>query len=127
MKFLLSTLFCIVALNLSAQGDITDQVVAAFKKSDDEAIGAFFMTQVELTTPKREGFMDKARAQQALAEFFQENPVMSFTVKHQGMSKLDDQFRIAELTTAKGVYRVTFFMKKHDGALQIKQLKIERD
>ncbi|MFM7233275.1 MAG: DUF4783 domain-containing protein, partial [Flavobacteriales bacterium] len=48
-----------------------------------------------------------------------------FTVKHQGTSKLDDQFRIGELTTSKGIFRVTFFMKKSNNTLQIKQLKIE--
>lgn len=126
MKFLLSTLLFVVTLHLGAQ-DITNQVAGAFKKSDAAGIATFFMPQIELTTPDKEGVMEKAQAQAALAQFLKENPVSGFTVKHQGTSKLDDQFRIAELTTAKGIYRVTFFMKKQDGALKIKQLKIERD
>ena len=127
MKFLLSTLLCIVALQLSAQGDITNQVVGAFKKADAATIGSYFMPQLELTMPDKEGVMDKAQAQGALTQFFKENAVTGFTIKHQGTSKLDDQFRIAELTTAKGAYRVTFFMKKQDATMKIKQLKIERD
>lgn len=126
MKLLLNTLFCLAALQLSAQ-DITNQVAGAFKKSDAATISSFFMSQLELTMPDREGLMEKNQAQTALTQFFKENPVTGFTIKHQGTSKLDDQFRIAELTTAKGVYRVTFFMKKQDGSMKIKQLKIERD
>jgi hypothetical protein len=83
------------------------------------------MPQVELTLPAKDGLMDKAQAQQMLAAFFSENTPQAFAIKHQGTSKLDDQFRIGELTTAKGTFRVTFFMKKNNNALQIKQLKIE--
>lgn len=126
MKFLLNTLFCLVALQLSAQ-DITNQVAGAFKKADAATVSSFFMPQIELTMPDKEGVMEKTQAQAALVQFFKENPVTGFTIKHQGTSKLDDQFRIAELTTAKAVYRVTFFMKKQDGSMRIKQLKIERD
>jgi hypothetical protein len=83
------------------------------------------MPQVELTIPGNDGLFDNARAQQMLVGFFKENAPQAFVVKHQGTSKLDDQFRIGELTTTKGIFRVTFFMKKNDSVLQIKQLKIE--
>ncbi len=126
MKFLLSLVWCFAAFQLGAQ-DITNQVAGAFKKSDAATIGSFFMPQIECTLPNYDGLMEKTQAQAALTQFFRENPVTAFTIKHQGTSKLDDQFRIAELTTAKGVFRVTFFMKKQDGTMKIKQLKIEHD
>jgi hypothetical protein len=110
---------------VSAQSDITPSVSAALKKGDASAIALHFMPQVELTVPGNDGMFDKARAEQMLAGFFNQNPPQAFSVKHQGTSKLDDQFRIGELTTAKGIFRVTFFMKKNNNVLQIKQLKIE--
>jgi len=108
-----------------AQSDITSAVSAALKTGDASTIAMHLMPQVELTIPGNDGLFDNARAQQMLVGFFKENAPQAFVVKHQGTSKLDDQFRIGELTTAKGIFRVTFFMKKNDSVLQIKQLKIE--
>jgi hypothetical protein len=127
MKFILSLFLIAVSLCAAAQADITSQVVAAFKKGDAAAIGVHLMPQVEITMPAKEGVCPSKEAQTILTQFFKENQVTGFTIKHQGTSKLDDQFRIAELNTAKGDYRVTFFMKKNANAMQIKQLKIEQD
>jgi len=127
MKTILSIFFVALSLYATAQADITPEVAAAFKKADAAGIAAHFMAQVELTTPEKEGVFSGSDAQTILARFFKENPTTAFTIKHQGTSKLDDQFRIAEMTTAKASYRVTFFMKKSDNAMQIKQLKIEQD
>jgi hypothetical protein len=110
---------------LWAQTDISPAVSAALKMGDSGALAAHFMPQLELTLAGKDGLVEKGQAQQMLAVFFKENPPQAFSIKHQGTSKLDDQFRIGELTTAKGMYRVTFFMKKNNNVLQIKQLKIE--
>ncbi len=126
MKSSLFLIACLFGWNaLWAQSDITPAVSAALKKGDAGALVTHFMPQLELTLAGKDGLVEKAQAQQMLAGFFNENPPQSFTIKHQGTSKLDDQFRIGELTTAKGIFRVTFFMKKNNNILQIKQLKIE--
>ncbi len=126
MKYSLFLMLIFSALTaLRAQTDITPIVTAALKKGDAATIASHLMPQVELTLLGNEGVCDRTKAQQMLSTFFRENPPQAFTIKHQGTSKLDDQFRIGELTTAKGIFRVTFFMKKNNNALQIKQLKIE--
>jgi hypothetical protein len=117
---------CLFSLStLWAQSDISPLVSVALKKGDAAAVASHFMSQVELTLPAKDGLMEKEHAQQMLAAFFTEYPPQAFTIKHQGTSKLDDQFRIGELITSKGSFRVTFFMKKNNNILQIKQLKIE--
>jgi hypothetical protein len=121
--FLIAGLFSYSAL--WAQSDISSAVSASLKKGDAAALASHFMPQVELTLIDKDGLFEKAQAQQMLAGFFRENAPQAFTIKHQGTSKLDDQFRIGELATAKGLFRVTFFMKKNNNVLQIKQLKIE--
>ncbi|MFM7727331.1 MAG: DUF4783 domain-containing protein [Flavobacteriales bacterium] len=110
---------------LWSQSDISPAVAAALKKGDAAGIAVHLMPQVEVTIAGNDGVFDKAQVQQMLSTFFRENTPQAFTVKHQGTSKLDDQFRIGELTTSKGIFRVTFFMKKSNNTLQIKQLKIE--
>jgi hypothetical protein len=126
MKSSLLLIACLFGWNaLWAQSDISPAVSAALKKGDATALASYFMPQVELTLSGKDGLVEKTQAQQMLAGFFNENPPQSFNIKHQGTSKLDDQFRIGELTTAKGIFRVTFFMKKNNNVLQIKQFKIE--
>jgi hypothetical protein len=109
----------------NAQGDITPKVSEALKKGDANALSLFFMPQVDVTLNDEDQNLTAAQAKIAIGGFFAKNTVQNFVVKHQGTSKLDDQYRIGELTTAKGVFRVTFFMKKNGNAMQIKQIKFE--
>jgi len=126
MRYLIFLLVGILSCNvLVAQSDISPAVSAALKKGDAAALASHFMPQLEITLIGKDGLFEKAQAQQMLAGFFKDNPPQSFSIKHQGTSKLDDQFRIGELNTTNGIYRVTFFMKKNNNVLQIKQLKIE--
>lgn len=108
-----------------AQGDITPKVSDALKRGDAASLASFFMPQIDLTLNGEDGSYSAAEAQKILAAFFSQNTPQAFTVKHQGTSKLDDQYRIGDLNTAKGVFRVTFFMKKSGSSMQIKQIKIE--
>lgn len=122
--------FSIIALFLVsstavAQGDITPKVSDALKRGDAASLASFFSPQIDLTLNGEDGSYSAADAQRKLAAFFSQNTAQNFTVKHQGTSKLDDQYRIGDLTTAKGVFRVTFFMKKSGSSMQIKQIKIE--
>jgi len=126
MKSYLFLITCLLSWNvLWSQSDISPAVSAALKKGDATALASHFTPQLELTLAGKDGLFEKGQAQQMLTVFFKENPPQSFSIKHQGTSKLDDQFRIGELMTSKGMYRVTFFMKKNNNVLQIKQLKIE--
>jgi hypothetical protein len=124
--FVLTFLLPLFALQwANAQGDITPKVSEALKKGDANSLAAFFMPQVDVTLNEEDQSLTSAQAKSAITAFFATNPVQNFVVKHQGTSKLDDQYRIGDLTTAKGVFRVTFFMKKNNGAMQIKQIKFE--
>lgn len=125
MKFIFSFILLISSALVFSQADITPQVTGALKKGDAAALTALMMPQIELTLNGQDKTVAKADAQRLLTSFFAENPANNFSVKHQGTSKLDDQYRIGDLTTSKGKFRVTFFMKNNGGTMQIRQLKIE--
>ncbi|MDZ4750590.1 MAG: DUF4783 domain-containing protein [Flavobacteriales bacterium] len=127
MKFFLTSLLIMLVSFAFGQGDITPKVVDAFKKGDGTSLGSHFMPSVDLNIKGKEESLSREVATASLVKFFSQNPVKSFEIKHQGTSKLDDQFRIGELQTANGEFRVTFFMKKTGVAMQIKQLTIEAD
>jgi hypothetical protein len=125
MKYLFSLAFLFCTAVITAQSDITPQVSAALKKGDAATISSLMMPSVELSIEGQENNYSKQDAQKVIAGFFRDHPATGFSVKHQGTSKLDDQYRIGDLTTSKGNFRVTFFMKKSGNALLIRQLKIE--
>jgi len=127
MKLLTFTLLLLLSLSGWAQADITPKVSEALKKGDAAGVAVYFMPQVDLALPENDKSLSKAEAQKALAGFFVQNTVKNFAVKHQGTSKLDDQYRIGVLNTGKGDFRVTFFMRKSGDVILIKQLKIETE
>lgn len=108
-----------------AQSDITPEVSTALGKGDAAKIGTYFAGNVDLTLPGQEDVFARDQATKLLASFFAAHPAKSFVVKHRGTSKLNDHFRIGELSTAKGVFRVTFFMKKEGNKFVISQFRIE--
>lgn len=125
MKYLFSLAYLLITAVITAQSDITPQVSAALKKGDAATISSLMMPSVELSIKGQDNNYSKEDAQKALVGFFREHPATGFAVKHQGTSKLDDQYRIGDLSTGKGNFRVTFFMKKSGNLLLIRQLKIE--
>jgi hypothetical protein len=125
LKSLLSIAFSLTGLLALAQGDITNNVADAIKKGDASALSQYFMSPVDLTIDDLEGSFSKADAKSKLTAFFAQHPPKDFIVKHQGTSKLDDQFRIGDLFTPNGNYRIIFFMKYSGNTMLIRQLKIE--
>jgi hypothetical protein len=127
MKVLISSILLLIASVAWTQADITPKVVDALKKGDANSVGAHFMSPVDLTLNGKDETLNREQAVAALGKFFSSNTVKSFELKHQGTSKLEDQFRIGTLLTSSGEFRVTFFMKKNGAVMQIKQLTIEED
>ncbi len=114
------------ALSVSAQADITPAVIQSLGKGDAAGIGKHLVPSVDVTILDDEDMYPRDQVVAKLGQFFQKNPPKSFELKHQGTSKLDDHYRIGDLTTSNGLFRVTFFMKKSGSTMEIKQLRIER-
>jgi hypothetical protein len=117
--------FLFASHGLFAQNDVKDQVVSALGSGNAAAIGKNLVANVELTVMSTSEYYSKAQAEQILKKFFDEHDAQGMTVEHEGTSKMGDRYCIGQLTTANGVFRVTFFLKKTGDAVQVKQLRIE--
>lgn len=126
MRLLTSLGLFILSFTMIAQEDITPVVTDALAKGNAPALTRYLVSSVDLTILEDEDMYPKDQVVQKLSQFFQRNKPSSFEVKHKGTSKLDDHYRIGDLTTSTGVYRVTFFMRKGSAGMEIKQLRIER-
>ena len=126
-KFLL--LFIVSALALGSYGQAAEKqnISKAIQSGNAKLLGGYFTKTVDLTVKDIEDVYSKDQAEVILTRFFNENKTKSYSVKHEGKSKLDDYYYIGDLVTATGTYRLTFFLKKEDEIFRIKQLKIESE
>jgi hypothetical protein len=102
-----------------------DAISEAIKSGDPQKIAVYFMPSVDLTVETAEGVYSKDQAEMIIRRFFEDHIPKGFALKHQGKSKLDDYYYIGTLTTQKGEYRLTFFLKKSEESFRIKQMRIE--
>lgn len=110
---------------LIAQTDITGPMTEALQTGNAAKIGTYFAANVDLTLPGTEDVLPADQAKKLVERFFAQYSAKSFSVKHRGTSKLNDHYRIGDLNTAKGLFRVTFFMKNEGGKFLITQFRIE--
>src|SRR5690554_5306250 len=120
-------LFIVSALALSSYGQTAEKqnISKAIQEGNAKLLGGYFTKSVDLTVTDIEDVYSKDQAEVILTRFFNENKPKSYSVKHEGKSKLDDYYYIGDLVTATGTYRLTFFLKKEGEIFRIKQLKIE--
>jgi hypothetical protein len=127
MRIISILFFVACALFTNAQDKVTTEVSKALGAGDANALAKYFTPNVDLAIGDNEEMYSSAKAKDAMSNFFGAHRPEGFEVKHEGTSKLDDQYRIGDLKTNNGNYRVTFFMKKTPQGMRIKQLRIEED
>lgn len=105
----------------------SQSIAEYFKVGNVADISNYFPSSLDMTIVETEDVFSKAQATQILTQFFKTNKPSDFVVKHKGSSKGGDFYQIGTLKTANGEFRVTFFLKKDDGQVFIKRLKIEEN
>lgn len=121
------TLLLITSLSVlssfTTQSDI-DQVISALHQGDATELSKYFDESVEITLPEKSDNYSKAQAILILKDFFNNNGVKSFEVKHKG-EQGGGQFCIGTLQTKTGNYRTTVFMKMKSKSQFIKEIRFQ--
>ncbi len=125
MKTFLTFGLALFFISAFAQDKEANLIAGALGKGDAQTIGVHLVRSVDLTILDDENVYPKDQVVRKLQAFFKSNVPKGFEVKHTGKSKLDDHYRIGDLQTSNGTFRVTFFMKAEDGKMKVKQLRIE--
>lgn len=112
-------------VGLQGQDVVKDKVVAAMKTGNSKDLAQLFIPNIDLTVKETSDVYSKAQAEQILRKFFNDNPPVDLVIEHSGVSKFGDKYYIGILRTRSAYFRVTFFLKKGDDDLQVKQLRIE--
>lgn len=118
-------LAALLALGLSAQDEVKDKVIQSMKSGNPKELASTFIPNIDLTVKETSDVYSRAQSEQILRKFFNDHPPVDLVIEHSGVSKFGDKYFIGILRTRNGYFRVTFFLKKGDEEMQVKQLRIE--
>ncbi len=100
-------------------------IVSGLETGNVSAIEGQLMNEVDLTVFDFEDFCSKSQVRAKMSDFFAKNKPSKFTQIHKGSGGTNEVYRIGELTTSGGTYRVTIFLEKSGDSYKVSQLKIE--
>jgi len=126
MKTLFTSLFVALVISLSsfAQQSNLEGVIGALRSGNAAELSNYFDENVELTLPDKSDSYSKAQAVLILKDFFNNNGVRDFDVKHKG-DQSGGQFCIGTLKTKAGNFRTTVFMKIKNNKEVVKEIRFQ--
>jgi hypothetical protein len=126
MKTLFSALlaFSLVLLLSHKQPGTIDGVIGALKSGNAGELGRFFDENVLLTLPDKSDTYSKAQAQSIVKDFFGNNKVKGFEVKHKGEQN-GGEYCIGTLATSQGSFRTTVFAKNKSGKQLVNEVRFQ--
>ncbi len=121
-------LFLGISTEVQAQAQQPKAELAAISKAikagDAATLSTYFNTSVDVTVPASdESFSDK-QATFVIKDFFADQGVKDFTLNHSGQSGIT-HYSTGLLTTGKGEFDTTVFLKKFGDKFLITQIRFE--
>lgn len=127
MKKIFTPILAVALLGLSSfllpQGGI-DDVINALRAGSAAEVSKYFDDNIELTVPDKSDNYSKAQAQLIIKDFFGNNGVKGFDLKHKGDSP-GGHFAIGTLQTNSGNFRTNVFMKMKNNKEVIKEIRFQ--
>jgi len=120
----LMTASVILLSSFTLQNSSIDEVIAALRSGNSAELSKYFDDNVELTLPDKNDNYSKAQAQLIVKDFFSNNGVKGFELKHKGDSP-GGHFCIGTLQTNNGNFRTNVFMKMKGGKEVIKEIRFQ--
>lgn len=127
MKKIFTFLLVSSALVLSSfglQSGGIDEVIGALRSGNSGELSKYFDESVEITLPDKSDSYSKAQAQLIVKDFFSNNGVKGFDLKHKGDSP-GGHFCIGTLQTNAGSFRTNVFMKTKGGKEVVKEIRFQ--
>jgi hypothetical protein len=126
MKAILASLLVasLVVLTSFRQPNSIDEVIGALRAGDASQLSKYFDDNVEVTLPVKSDSYSKSQAQLILKDFFANNDVKGFELKHKGDSP-GGHYCIGNLQTKSGLFRAHIFMKSKGDKEVVKELRFQ--
>ncbi|MBA2328870.1 MAG: DUF4783 domain-containing protein [Bacteroidota bacterium] len=101
-----------------------DNVISALRTGNATEFARYIDDNIEISLPSKTDSYSKSQAIIILQDFFNNNEVRGFEVKHKGDNG-GSQFAIGTLATKAGNYRTTVFMKTKNGKQLVKEIRFQ--
>lgn len=130
IKFIMKAIFtpllvaCLAAFSSFVQASNIDGVVNALRSGNAAELAKYFDDNVELSLPVKSDSYSKAQAQVILRDFFTNNGVKNFELKHKGDSP-GGHYCIGTLQTKSGNFRAHVFMKSKGNKEVVKEIRFQ--
>ena len=114
-----------IAIAALAQGGI-DDVISAMKSGNASGVTKYFDSYVDITIDDKGSNYSRSQGELILKDFFSNNGVRSFELKHKGNNDNGD-YCIGTLQTKNGNYRATVYMRLKGNKLVIQDIRIKQE
>jgi hypothetical protein len=101
-----------------------DEVIGALRSGNSTELSRFFDDNIELTLPDKSDSYSKAQAQLIVKDFFHNNGVKGFDLKHKGDAP-DGHYCIGTLQTNSGSFRTHILMKSKNGKEVVREIRFQ--
>jgi hypothetical protein len=101
-----------------------DEVISSLRAGNASELSKYVDDNVEISLPDKTDSYSRAQALMVLQDFFTNNVVHNFQVKHKGDNG-GNQYCIGTLLTKAGNYRTTIFMKSKGGKHLVKEIRFQ--
>lgn len=102
-----------------------DDVVSAMRSGNANQLSRYFDTRVDISLPGKSDNYSKSQAEMILKDFFANNKVKNFQIKHRGENKDGSLFCVGTLQTTNGNFRTKFFMKQKGEQQVVQEMGFE--
>lgn len=117
-----SLFFVFSAFKVSNRG--LEDVIAALSRGNATELARYVDDNIEIALPDKTDTYTKAQAVMIFKDFFANNAVKTFEVKHKGDNG-DKQFCVGTLYTKSGDFRTTVFMTTKNGVQLVKEIRFQ--
>jgi hypothetical protein len=101
-----------------------DEVIGALRSGNATELSKYVDDNIEISLPDKSNAYSKTQAILVLQDFFNNNGVKGFELKHKGDNG-GSQFCIGTLQTRAGSYRTTVFMRTKNGKQVVKEIRFQ--
>ena len=102
-----------------------DEVINALRSGNSSQLSVYLDDNIELTLPDKSDSYSKAQAQLIIKDFFANNGIKGFELKHKGDAPSGGHFCIGTLQTNAGNFRTNVFMKTKNGKEVVKEIRFQ--
>ena len=115
----------VFAISTFSQGGI-DVVISAMKSGNASGVTKYFDSYVDITIDDKGSNYSRSQGELILKDFFSNNGVRNFELKHKGNNDNGD-YCIGTLQTKSGNYRATVYMRLKGNKLVIQDIRIKQE